>query len=301
MPKICYASKSFRANTLALIDEANLIVTEYQSSGFSLTLRQLYYQMVARTILPNKQSEYKRLGSIINDARLAGLVDWHAIVDRTRSLRGNSHWDSPVSIVRSARQSYLMDKWRDQPYRVEAWIEKDALVGVIQRVCRELDVNYFSCRGYASASSVWRAGGRLASYLDKNQNPLVLFLSDHDPSGIDMQRDLQERLSRFAGAWIEVKRIALTMDQIDQYGPPPNPAKVTDSRYKNYAWQHGNKSWELDALEPQVLVDLIEEEVLAARDEYDWNEKLEIEEQGKQVLREFELNILAETNDLETA
>lgn len=270
MPKIAYIHKEFRGSTLELISRSNSIIGEYARAGYSLTLRQLYYQLVARAILPNKQSEYKRLGSIINDARMAGMVDWSAIVDRTRSLRGNSHWDDPAEIMESAVQSYLTDKWATQPRRVEAWIEKDALVGVIQRICKKLDIDYFSCRGYASASSVWEAGQRMRRYGKQWQEPLILFLSDHDPSGMDMARDVEDRLRIFSGGQVKVKRIALTMDQIEEYDPPPNPAKTTDSRYQEYLEQYGDESWELDALEPSVLSGLIEDEVLAVRDENIW-------------------------------
>jgi len=91
MPKIAYKDKNFSPSTLAVIDQANEIIDEYQTDGLKLTLRQLYYQFVSRALIANKQSEYKRLGSIINDARLAGLVDWKAIEDRTRNLKRNSH------------------------------------------------------------------------------------------------------------------------------------------------------------------------------------------------------------------
>lgn len=77
-------------------------------------LRQLYYQFVARDLIPNKQTEYKRLGSVINDARLAGLIDWTAIEDRTRNLRKVSTWDTPNDILRSAASSFKLDLWENQ-------------------------------------------------------------------------------------------------------------------------------------------------------------------------------------------
>jgi len=286
MPKIAYTTKNFRDATLALIRQANAIIAEYQSAGFSLTLRQLYYQMVARAIIPNRQQEYKRLGQIINNARLAGLVDWNAIVDRTRNLRENPHWCSPREIMQGAVDQYQMDKWRDQDFRLEAWIEKDALVGVIAGICRELDIAYFSCRGYASASEVWRAGQRLARYKNDGQDPIVLHLGDHDPSGVDMTRDIEGRLSMFGGWGITVKRIALNMDQIEQYNPPPNPAKITDSRFNGYAIEFGEESWELDALEPQVLVELIRDEIFTYRDPVGWAEKVALENEHRAILRQ---------------
>ena len=194
--RIKYIDKKFQGATLDLIELANRIISEYQAAGFQLTLRQLYYQLVARGHMANKQREYKRLGSIIADARLAGMVSWEAIEDRTRNVRGNQHWDSPEQIVREAINSYRIDRWASQPYRPEVWIEKDALVGVIAGVCQQMDVDYFSCRGYVSASEMWQAGHvRFRRYLRNKQTPVIIHLGDHDPSGIDMTRDIQERLT----------------------------------------------------------------------------------------------------------
>lgn len=269
-PKIAYRDFNFTAGTLATIERANQIIAAYQAQGFDLTLRQLYYQFVARGLIPNRDSEYKKLGSIINDARLAGMVDWDAIQDRTRNLRKLNHWDDPKDILEAVAAQFRYDAWADQDYRPEVWIEKDALVGVIAGVCDELDVPYFSCRGYTSQSEMWVAGQRLDRYLSDGQQPLILHLGDHDPSGIDMSRDIRERLELFMGG-TEFERLALNMDQVDRYAPPPNPAKITDSRAVGYIALHGNESWELDALEPQVLADLIRDAVLAVRDDDKWN------------------------------
>lgn len=285
MPKIMYVEKQFQSKTLKLIDLANNIIKEYRQQGFSLTLRQLYYQLVARGVIPNTQRDYKRLGSIINDARLAGEVDWYAIEDRTRALQGNQHWSSPTEIIEAAIDGYKINKWLNQSYRVEAWIEKDALVGVISGICRTLDIDYFSCRGYTSASEMWKAGQRLKRYWSRGYKPLVLHLGDHDPSGIDMTRDIDDRLKLFSGGGVFVKRIALTMDQVEEHGPPPNPAKITDSRFEGYVVEYGKECWELDALEPRVMCDLIEDEVLDVRDEDLWEEACEVEREHVQVLR----------------
>ncbi len=285
MPKICYVEKKFSTGSQAIIRLANEIIAEYQDAGYDLTLRQLYYQFVSRDLIANKDTEYKRLGSIINDARLAGLIDWEAIVDRTRNLRGNSHWDAPSDIISSCEASYAIDKWADQRYRPEVWIEKDALVGVIERVCSKLDVNYFSCRGYTSASEMWVAAQRLRCYNQDGQTPIILHLGDHDPSGRDMSRDIKERLELF-GADINFQRIALNMDQIEQYDPPPNPAKITDSRSSTYIAEFGDESWELDALNPEILSGLVEDAVKSLRNEDKWAASAARERNDREALSE---------------
>jgi len=285
MPKIQYISKRFRESSLEIIAHANEIIEDYQAQGYDLTLRQLYYQFVSRDIIPNLQSEYNKLGSIINDGRLAGMIDWDAIVDRTRNVRSNSHWQSPKEIIDACAKQYRIDRWEKQPERVEAWIEKDALIGVIERICTDVDIAHFSCRGYVSQSEMWSASQRLLEYINAGQTITILHLGDHDPSGIDMTRDIEDRLRLFIGEdfdnLVTIKRIALNMNQIHQYNPPPNPAKTTDSRYASYITKYGGESWELDALEPSVLSGLIEDAVTDIRVADIWDSAVEREETEK--------------------
>lgn len=273
--KIKYIDKNFANSSLTIIDQANSIIEEYLEQGFKLTLRQLYYQFVSRDLIPNKQSEYKRLGSIINDGRLAGLIDWDSIEDRTRNLQKLPHWSSPAEIVDLCINQYRIDKWNNQEYRPEVWIEKDALLGIIENICNQHEVPFFSCRGFTSQSEMWSAGRRFGKC---DQTPIIIHLGDHDPSGIDMTRDVNDRLELFMGG-MRVNRIALNMDQIELYDPPPNFAKVTDSRSPTYIKNFGEESWELDALEPSVLVNLIDQTITSLKDPDLWQEKIEEEQE----------------------
>lgn len=280
----CYKEKKFNKASLLIIDTANQIIKEYADAGYDLTLRQLYYQFVSRGLIENKQKEYKRLGSVINNARMAGFIDWDAIVDRTRTLRQTSHWKNTSEIIESCVQCFKLDKWKNQDYRPEVWIEKDALVGVIAGICEQLDVPYFSCRGYTSQSSMWGASKRM---LYHNQIPFIIHLGDHDPSGIDMSRDIRDRLHIFGINDLVFKRIALNRSQVDKYNPPPNPAKLTDTRAYEYISEHGEESWELDALEPKVIVSLIKGTVLSVRDENLWQGAVDAENKCIQQLKDF--------------
>ncbi len=269
--KLCFTPKRFQGKTQELIDHANAIVTDYMAQGLCLTLRQLYYRLVAAALIPNTPKSYKRIGNIVNDARLAGLIDWSAIEDRTRSTIKNGHWTSPARILDSCVLGYTIDKWADQTYRVEVWIEKEALAGVFEPVCSELDVTLFPCRGYTSQSEMFRAGQRFEAMVANGQTPIILHFGDHDPSGIDMTRDIASRLKMFSNYTSKiVDRIALTMEQVEEYDPPPNPAKTTDSRFDAYLDEYGEDSWELDALEPSVLADLIREHVGGYRNDERW-------------------------------
>ena len=266
-----FISKRFSSLSEYVIQQTNLILEDYAARGYDLTLRQLYYQFVSRGWMENKQTEYKRLGAIMNDARLAGRVDWSYMVDRTRKLEIENHWENPREIIESCAKQYHEDMWANQNYYVEVWVEKDALVGVLERACVPLDVPYFSCRGYPSVSEVKVAADRISS--KQGKDVVIIHLGDHDPSGIDMTRDIERRLELLScGGIMHVKRIALNLDQIRKYDPPPNPAKVTDSRYAEYTLKYGESSWELDALDPDVLVELIATAVGGYIDQDQWEE-----------------------------
>ena len=303
MPEIAYIERTFTDAWLDVIAKANAVCADYAQQGYDLTLRQLYYQFVSRGWLPNKDTEYKRLGSIVSEARLAGLLDWDYIVDRTRNLRSLPHWSSPQSIVDAIAAQYRTERWRHQSERVEVWIEKDALIGVIAGVCQRHDVDYFSCRGYTSQSEVWGAAQRLIGYREAGQKVTVIHLGDHDPSGIDMTRDIGERLALF-GADVQIERIALNMDQVRRYNPPPNPAKLTDARAGGYVRVHGRSSWELDALDPATLGTLIEQHILARRDQAQWDADSAAMQRQRQLLaavsaRWDEVTALIEDEDSE--
>ncbi len=282
--KIKYRTKKISADRLAVIAQANQILDEYAAQGFDLTLRQLYYQFVARDIIPNSQKSYKRLGDIIDDGRMCGLVDWNRIEDRTRNLQKLSAWSSPAGMIESAFNSYHRNRWANQPNRVEVWCEKEALIGIFARVCDEWDVPYFACRGYVSQSEMWRASMRLREYAQEGQRPVILHFGDHDPSGIDMTRDIGARLKTFRMP-MKIERLALNMDQVDAYKPPPNPAKTTDARFDGYVVKYGHKSWELDALQPSVLTALVEKAIHQYRDPDKWRETVEREIEERALLK----------------
>lgn len=262
MPRITYVPKTKWAPHIdAAIETANEIIVEYMRAGYRLTLRQLYYQFVARGLLVNKKQSYDNLGVWISDARLAGRIDWNAIEDRTRNLVLNNHWEDPVDLLNWAAEGYGVDLWINQPERVEVWVEKEALAGVIERPATEWDVAWFCCRGYVSQSEQWRAGRRLAAYREEGQQPTIIHLGDHDPSGVDMTRDNLEKVELFSGGSVNVERIALNMDQIEELSPPPNPVKQTDSRAGGYTENYGDECWELDALDPAYLNNIISEAI----------------------------------------
>lgn len=306
-----YETKKVSSERRHTMEVANAICAEYAQQGLVLTLRQLYYQFVARGLVPNEQKEYDRLGDICRDARMLGIMDWDYLIDRTRNLASWKTYKGPEEALKELAAKYHRDMWAPQKQRIEVWVEKDAAIGVIEGVCSANSVPYFSCRGYTSMSEMHEAAQRLRWHIEAGNQVTLLHIGDHDPSGLDMSRDIEDRLNMFMGRdwaglhlgpgrWtrgqirqsmrdvmrekgseiedhempFRVKRIALNYDQVEQYAPPPNPAKQTDARYARYVEETGlDESWELDALEPRILQDLINDEVDLIRNEPRWAEE----------------------------
>lgn len=292
MSKIIYQNIKFRAASHELIKQCDTILKRYHGQGYDMTLRQLYYQLVTQNIIPNKEESYDNLGKLVSKARLAGLLDWNHLVDRTRNLQSISTWKNPSAILDTAAQAFRIDKWAKQPVRIEVWIEKEALAGVFARVCEEMFIPYFACKGYNSQSEAWRASLRMRQYLKAGQQPVILHFGDHDPSGLDMTRDITDRMQVFM-ADVRVERMALNMAQVEAYNPPPNPTKLTDSRAhgeNGYIALHGHESWELDALPPDVLNDLVRTEVEKLRDDDQWQEDVDTENEHRATLRAISNN-----------
>lgn len=290
MAKEKFVEHKFNKASLVLIETANGILNEYRNMGYRLSLRQLYYQLVARDYIENSVKSYKRIGNLISDARLAGLLDWGMIEDRNRETVIPTAWNSPAEIVRAAAQQFRVDRWEGQPCYVEVMVEKDALSGILEPVCRDLHIRFTANKGYSSSSAMYEAGKRIHRAKRLVDEVHIFYLGDHDPSGIDMTRDITERLGLFTYAFIEpdkVHRLALNWDQVEQWQPPENPAKETDSRYEMYVHEFGESSWELDAVEPRTLADLVRDAVMELIDEDQWKDVLQREQNMREELEKF--------------
>jgi len=302
MAKIAFIEHKFSNSSLSLLAATNKIMAEYARQNYRLTLRQLYYQMIARDLFPvewvdpqtgtkNNIKNYKRFGDLINNGRLAGHLDWDYIEDRARETVFPSFWSSPASIVEACAQQFRFDKWKNQPNHIEVMVEKDAVSGILAPVCSRLQVRFTANRGYASSSLFYEVSQRLSDKMRDGKKVIILYFGDHDPSGMDMTRDIIDRMGIFTfDADIEVRRLALNMEQVEQWNPPENPAKETDSRFTDYRDQYGESCWELDAVEPRDLAKLVTDEVESLRDDDLWAEAVEKEDDAK-----ARLNLVAET------
>lgn len=276
-----------RGEAASMVNTVNAMCQDYSRQGYDLTLRQIHYQLVTANTIANTAQSYKRLGTIVDKARLAGYLDWDYIVDRTRNIYRTDGADtSPTDAINTLADGYRRALWETQPNHVEVWVEKEALAGIVQRAAQETGVNYFACRGYVSQSTMHEAGMMFRHHARMGRKNYIIHLGDHDPSGIDMTRDIEDRLLMFCGsACPTIQRVALNYAQIEEYNPPPNFAKQTDTRFAAYEAQFGDQSWELDALNPVTLHDLITDAVIALRDEELWEDAVRVQEVEQELMR----------------
>ncbi len=288
MTLIAYRKHRFQGSASKVVEQANIIIADAENDGWhSMTLRQLYYQFVSRGFIPNTVKDYKRLGRIITDARYCGLVSWTAIEDAGRNSYHFPENPTPEDVLRNIEYQLTIDPWADQDSYVEVWVEKQALEATVARPCSLLNTPYMACKGYLSASEAWRASLRFQKAIRRGKQPVLLHLGDHDPSGIDMTRDNGDRLQEFLNMGVEVRRIALNMDQVEKYGPPPNPAKEDDSRFAGYSEQFGDESWELDALRQNTIGEIITENLQGFIDQTKWDAAMAEQDRLRKPLAEL--------------
>ena len=286
MAKIDYINKTFRKKTQDLLDQIVTIIQEYEDMGYRLTVRQLYYQLVSRDIIPNNLRAYQKTSSILTDARMTGTIDWNTIEDRVRNSIMPGEFDNISAFISAAINSYRKYRWEDQDHYVEVIVEKEALAGILEPMTKKYHVMLFLNKGYSSTSAMHDMSQRITEQNNSGKESHILYLGDHDPSGMDMVHDIQNRMNIFR-CDVSVERIALTMKQIEQYNPPPNPVKISDSRAKKYIALYGKKSWELDALKPDVLNELVESHIQKYLDIDKYNDMIKQETDEKSRLVEF--------------
>lgn len=260
-----------------IVEYALEIAEEYRDDhGLLLTLRQMYYQLVARGLSPNGDKHYKRIGQVLGKARLEGEFPISYLEDRGRTV-GSTSAEKMLSVNRGirqvaddlARQPFWLHygRWYGQPTKVSVWIEKEALSGVVEGVCRELGVGLFPCKGYPSISALAGWIESTTKILGPDDRAVILYLGDHDPDGLQIPISAASTISRIMDVesnWFDfdIQRIALSLPQIRKYNPPPMPAKQTSARYAAYKRRTGiDDAWELDALSPPVLQKLVRAEV----------------------------------------
>lgn len=301
-----FISKRFNAKSQSLLSKIVAIVEQYAADGYDLSLRQLFYLLAGTGAIKKEQKLYKNLGNLVSDARLAGLIDWDMIRDRGRIPSIPGHCESIPAIIRGIKNQFKVDMWARQDSYVEVFVEKQSLENVLEPLCWELDIPFCSNKGYSSSSAYYDASKRYLAAADAGKELFVVYLGDHDPSGVDMSRDIDDRFTMFLEGSVfsdsnlavelsevdprphTVKRVALNMDQVRSMHLQSSPAKPDDTRIGEYYRQFGTRdTWELAAVEPKTMVAIVREAVEALIDEEKWDEDKAREEKGRAELERF--------------
>jgi uncharacterized small protein (DUF1192 family) len=241
---------------------AEILVAEHP-----MTVRQVYYQLVSSQAIENSRSAYQAVCNALRDARLDGIIPWEHIEDRLRKPRRVSMWDDLAAFGEAVRRSYRRNVWNTQPCVLEAWLEKDALSGIFEKVLEPYGVTLNVGRGYDGWSSIHEAAERFGNGDGSCDLPpvSVIYFGDHDPSGEDMLRSLRERLA-VLGSHPEIDKVAILREDIERYDLPPDFAKKSDTRAAAFIETHGDQAVELDALPVAVLRQRLKEAVEARMD-----------------------------------
>lgn len=290
--KLCTQTHNFRSTTQRVVDAAIARIDDYEAAGFTPTLRQLFYRLVSDGVLINCKPDYRNFGRHLNEAKEAGIIDWDSVEDRTRRVRGLKRYSSTKEMLEEAVTNWHMDYWYDQPCRPEVWIEKDALLGIIEPVCNEYDVRFYSLRGWGRPADNFSTVQRfLRDFQLDPARPVgvILHLGDFDPTGSAVSGHIEEEAKRYAtelandASFVDVRRIALTKEQINEYNIAPNKIgeddadkKENESRRPAYlAANNGcGDTWELDALDPAQLQAIVRTAVKSCiTDLQAWNKR----------------------------
>lgn len=253
-----------------------------------LTLRALHYRLVSRG-MTNSINHYKRVVNAMGQARWDGIVDFETFSDHDRDVLGFTYYnetdvDSQQRVaerqIKNWMAHYSKNRWENQDYYLEIWIEKKALQGVFEPICNDMDVACAPCKGYPSLTFLYEAAERF-KIADFTHIPKILYFGDYDPSGEDIPRAIRENLERL-GINVEIDRILLLENQVLAMGLPPAPVKLTDTRTANW---DGLGQVELDAVEPTLLQNYIREAIERHFDRDKYEDLLELEEQETEIFR----------------
>ncbi len=258
------------------------------SYSYRPTLRQIFYRLVAALLISNTEPTYKSLSRATVVAREEHTIDPLAFQDRVRThtdgdygyLSPDEFVDAMLDRLRESPENYTRPLWTTTQQTMPIiWLEKDALFTPVTEIASRYRVKVYAARGYSSFTSVYEA----AQDIQRLMKPVkVLQLTDFDPSGEDMVRDLEDRLTRYGAADIELEKIALTSDQVSTLGLPPMPAKKSDPRYERFAQSFGDQVVELDALPPDELERIVSTAIEDLIDQDPWNSEIEKAKQERE-------------------
>ena len=279
------SSKKVRGMAQKSLDLINAMAAIAEDAQ-PITGRGVGYKLFTAGLIPSMaRSEMQRVYRLLKQAREEDIIPWDWIVDEAREFEQVASWDDPEEFAQSVSRDFRLNFWKQQPERCEVWSEKGTLRGVLAPVLDEYGVGFRVMHGFSSATVVHDIAD------DYDDRPLTaLYVGDWDPSGLYMSEcDLPDRLDKYGGYHVETNRIALTQEQLAALPSFPASDKRKDPRYKWFIENFGNRCWEIDALDPNMLRDRVEEEINLCITDLDAWERCETSDQAQ---RESLLHVL---------
>jgi len=271
------------ADTIALGRAAHRVLA---ASSYAMTLRQLYYALVSSGAIPKVEPAYAKLKRVMKDLREDGTVPWEWLVDHTRSVFQVRTFDGIEGLLADSARLYRRDLMRQQDVIIQLWAESDSIGSVIAEVADRYSIPTFIGRGYGARGYLWSAATDAVAAYRAGKDVEILHVGDHDPSGEDIYRDVEETLRLYALAietdrpaaslradeqrpwmrawigvatsWMRVERLALTPAQVTEHSLPTRPPKASDSRTARFT---GAGAVEVEALPVEALLAIVEDAI----------------------------------------
>ena len=249
-----------------------------------ITGRGIGYKLFTEGLIPSMaRKEMQRVYRLLKEAREEDLIPWDWIVDETRGIESWATWRSPVEFARQTARSYVRDFWDQQPVRVQVWSEKGTVRGVLNKLLQKYAVDFQVMHGFSGATTVYD----IAQGGDRWRPLIALYVGDYDPSGLFMSEyDLPDRLNKYGGYHVELKRIAIVGNQIRGLPSFPASSKRKDPRYRWFTQRYGGTCWELDAMDPRTLRACVESAIRAEIEPEAWDRCQKVNDAEAASLRE---------------
>jgi hypothetical protein len=278
--KITYTAYRPQKRTREKIDQINAILEEYAMQGFQMTIRQLYYQMVSRELIPFSNSEYDKLLDLIGNARNGGMIDWSHIVDRSRDSYRVPLFESVDDALQQAAQRYHVDIWEGMPLKPVIWFEKAGLSQIIGTVANSYNIEYMATRGENSLTWLHNSS--------QDRDTVILYLGDHDGHGVQISDGMAEKVRLYSGSRVQFHRIGISLQQGEEISAPKIPLKDVRNLSFDYKKRFTcNYGYEIDAFSPEQLANLLHDEVQKfiglAPETYQQNQKRQ-EQERQQIM-----------------
>jgi hypothetical protein len=271
-----------KRRTKAQMEQVTDAIIEVVEADYPVTVRQVFYRLVSTGLIDKTEAEYKgTVNRLLTELRLAGVIPFGYIADNTRWMRKPRTFASVADALQQTARHYRRAVWHDLDEYIEVWLEKDALAGVLIEETDPYDVPLMVTRGYPSLSYLYEAAEAIASY---DRPTFIYYFGDHDPSGVDIRRNVERRLREFApDADITFIPVAVTPEQITEMRLPTRPTKRTDTRSRDFI----GESVEVDAIPPGQLRELVREVISYHVDDAQLH-VLEVAEQSeREILERF--------------